>query len=825
MDVIVKGSPSIEIGFEGKVADSYKAVDSALSTTSENPVQNKVVTEELGKKVNSSDLATINGQRIDEGGNIEIEGGMSEDEKTELNEKLTELSEEISWIHDPNDGFDPSIAQAYEEGLQECYIDSNKMPNIDWILIQCYVLSGKPCLYIRYKLVDQDPDYLVLAVPFSNINNFEQYNIFKDEECVGYIVFKDKQKFIDNPRDAGVPFNLNKVLRGNMPNVFAIADNAVTTEKIANNAVTTEKIARKAISKEKTDFIEVKVGNQLYDKSSMGVVGSWYYFGGASGVGNVVSLITNQYTGQYTAIKIPINWLKQITLSQEESLDGRVYSYHFVDDNMVALDYQINVKGILRIGYTLDIVEGASYLLLNILKYDESLFMANEGSEMLPYEPYKEDTYVNGINISSKDTKDKTSIELSLPNTIYAVVGDTLQLFYRGIIKAVNPYNYDILVRCEKGNQYPRYYEYKPVASDVGDVPFSICVKDNDGNVLAEKSCNIRVVNVPTTANSINVACFGDSLTAAGTWCSEAYRRIAKTGGNPIGNGLSAVKFIGAMDNNGAGYFGVGGWTWNNYITVGSQAFRFSVSGVTAISVGAYYTNNGGSFQVIEVNITDGEGTILCTSSTTPLSSGKLVKSSGAGDAEITYSSYVQDASNPLWDNNKMTFIPYVDKYGNGKLDIVYTLLSWNGHTPNCVDFTSIINQAKQFADTLHMEYPSAKLKILGLQVPSINGGMGANYGATGKSYSDTFGMVTTVLNLNKAYQDFANSEGYSDFVEFVNVSSQFDSEYNMPSRNTYVNTRNTSITEVRGTNGVHPSTEGYMQIADVVYRNMIANL
>ena len=96
MDVIVKGSPSIEISFEGKVADSYKAVDSALSTTSENPVQNKVVTEELGKKVNSSDLATINGLRIDEGGDIEIEGGMSEDEKAELNEKLTELSAKVN---------------------------------------------------------------------------------------------------------------------------------------------------------------------------------------------------------------------------------------------------------------------------------------------------------------------------------------------------------------------------------------------------------------------------------------------------------------------------------------------------------------------------------------------------------------------------------------------------------------------------------------------------------------------------------------------------------------------------------------------------------
>ena len=53
----------------------------------------KTINEELGKKVNSSDLATINGLRIDEGGDIEIEGGMSEDEKAELNEKLTELSE------------------------------------------------------------------------------------------------------------------------------------------------------------------------------------------------------------------------------------------------------------------------------------------------------------------------------------------------------------------------------------------------------------------------------------------------------------------------------------------------------------------------------------------------------------------------------------------------------------------------------------------------------------------------------------------------------------------------------------------------------------
>lgn len=59
MDVIVKGSPSIEIGFERKVVDSYKEVDSALSESSVNPVQNKVVTAELNKKATKTEVSAL----------------------------------------------------------------------------------------------------------------------------------------------------------------------------------------------------------------------------------------------------------------------------------------------------------------------------------------------------------------------------------------------------------------------------------------------------------------------------------------------------------------------------------------------------------------------------------------------------------------------------------------------------------------------------------------------------------------------------------------------------------------------------------------------
>lgn len=74
--------------------DDVGNIDSSLSTTSENPVMNKVVTEELNKKLESSDMATINGQPLTEGGNIEVEAEPYDD--TEIRDNLSELEEEIA---------------------------------------------------------------------------------------------------------------------------------------------------------------------------------------------------------------------------------------------------------------------------------------------------------------------------------------------------------------------------------------------------------------------------------------------------------------------------------------------------------------------------------------------------------------------------------------------------------------------------------------------------------------------------------------------------------------------------------------------------------
>lgn len=420
-------------------------------------------------------------------------------------------------------------------------------------------------------------------------------------------------------------------------------------------------------------------------------------------------------------------------------------------------------------------------------------------------------------------------IHISLPDTINAIVGDTLQLFFRGMLQVVDPYQYDILVTCSKGNKYPRYWQYTPTVADIGTTTFTVTVKDNDRNVLSSKTCQLVTKNVvQSPAANLNVACFGDSLTAAGVWCAEADRRLTGTGGTPAGKALTNIAFVGSKQNGTTGYFGVGGWTWESYTQQGRPAYRFQVTGVTSLAVGAVYTNNGNTFTIMEVNVTEGAGNILCSVtslSPAPSASGTLTKSSGTGDATITYTSVAQDTQNPLWDwdNNKMSFIPYANAVAGGTIDVVYTLLSWNGQTPGRVDFTSVLNQIKIFADTLHAEFPNAKLKIMGVQVPSVRGGMGANYGATGTSYADGYGMVVTALNQNDAYQEFANRPEYSGFVEFVNVSAEFDTEYNMPHADRAVNTRNT-VTEWVDTNGVHPDTNGYLSIGDVCYRNFVAN-
>lgn len=424
-------------------------------------------------------------------------------------------------------------------------------------------------------------------------------------------------------------------------------------------------------------------------------------------------------------------------------------------------------------------------------------------------------------------------IDISLPDTISAVVGDTLQLFIRGIVKAVNPYNYDVVITCSKGQMYPRYFEFTPSAQDIGTIPFNIKVKNSDGTVLSQKDCNIVVksaVKAPTSQK--NVLCLGDSLTDDRVWSKEMFRHLAQTGGTPAGLGYSNIEFVGRKKFTSGdvtqGVEGNRGWSWKDYLTVGRKAFTFTITAPSIMpSVEAVYKDtNNKTYTMWWDYSTTSIKMIVDDMVSTPPASGTLTKVSGNGDSTLNYSAVVESSGNPFWDDStsSLNFKNYVDKWCGGQVDIIYVLLTWNGQTGNRTDFSAFTNYAKTLFTHIKSQYPNIIIRLMGVQVPDLRQGERVDGSPKENTYTDQYGLVCTCLNMNEAYQKLANEDGYSSYVKFVNVSSQVDSEYNMPYTPKAVNTRNSSVTEDIGTNDVHPSDAGYLQIGDIGYRNFVVD-
>lgn len=413
-----------------------------------------------------------------------------------------------------------------------------------------------------------------------------------------------------------------------------------------------------------------------------------------------------------------------------------------------------------------------------------------------------------------------------LPDNLYAVVGDKLQLFVRGIIEAQNPYNLPYVINSTVGNSYPRYFEYTPVALDVGTKSLSVKILNYDYSVLNTKTVNLNVSN-PTgqPASPKNILTLGDSLTAPGTWSAELYRRLTQTGGTPAGLGYGNINFIGDKALPGyptQAYTGYGGWTYGQYNGTSATTYGHVLTGSfdkDKSDVNSVWQASNGS--TWNIGYTRGGLKIYGSGVLPP--SGTLTHVSGATHtSNIVYSSATTEPETPFWDsaNNRLSFSAWASRNNYSSIDAVYVLLGWNDvFSPNKTDFTSLVSNAKTFLNQFHADFPNAIVRIVGIEVPSVNGGLGANYGSS--ESAEFYGMVRTANSLNMEYQNLANDPAYSSWVKFISIAPQFDSENNMPQSLTPVNSRN-SATEYRGTNGVHPSTSGSYQIADAVYREFV---
>ena len=138
------------------------------------------------------------------------------------------------------------------------------------------------------------------------------------------------------------------------------------------------------------------------------------------------------------------------------------------------------------------------------------------------------------------------SLGHSMPSTIYGLEGRELNIYFRNFIKLnfdISTYRLDVV--CTKGEQDDKRWFYTPVASDAGNLSWSLNIYFN--NVLV-KTITTTIV-IKTLASSGNVTrkllVIGDSTTSDGTALGELQNLFATNYGGGIAiSGITRPAYV-----------------------------------------------------------------------------------------------------------------------------------------------------------------------------------------------------------------------------------------------------------------------------------------
>lgn len=415
------------------------------------------------------------------------------------------------------------------------------------------------------------------------------------------------------------------------------------------------------------------------------------------------------------------------------------------------------------------------------------------------------------------------------------VIGDQFELFYRGVISSMNPYKYYIYVYCEKGNSYPRVFRYTPKDGEEGDYELTLTLYNDYHEEIETAKTILHVVKPCAPERKLNVLCFGDSLTFNGVWPYEGYRRFTHEDGEPKGLGFKdSLNFIGKCKKEEIGYEGYGGWQWRHFDLNEAVSPQSSVW----VNVKEHHFDENDQHSVFS-----SDGLLWILESITPkrlkfkrgsnnfsclptINNHFIHVEGGIHQEDFDIESYEFEQSNPFYDEEIKgpNFSKYALSQGVETIDYIYILLTWNGqYRAYNDDFSHYEPHINSILRRIHKDFPNCKVGLIGIQSPSVTGGISANYGCHGY-YHDVFGEVVSAYNYSVYLENLAYRDEYKDYVRYIDMKAQFDVEYNMPHASFKVNNRS-NITEELGTNGVHPTMEGYLQIGDVFYRALVSDI
>ena len=415
------------------------------------------------------------------------------------------------------------------------------------------------------------------------------------------------------------------------------------------------------------------------------------------------------------------------------------------------------------------------------------------------------------------------SAYLSLPKRYILIEGDTFELFRTGVVMANDPYAYNWRVECEKGAVFTRKYTYTPAVGDAGCYPMTITLEDDEGTVIDRKVVTLEVLPEPVQpAREINIACIGDSLTGGGQWVSEFARRLTTSGASeagPEGWGFSGFHFRGSIPAaHGAYHEGYGGWSFKCFNSDReSGRFWWITPSVMPVDEDqhAHYRDSEGKLWCLET-VSDREVKFICRNDNTRAPAGTLRWAfGGKSHADFEILSSRRASGNPFWDesNGKVDFARWGRIRGVPGLDIACVLLGWNSTmTPE----EEYLDHVRTFIRNLHTAYPDCRIVLMGLQIPSQDG-FGQSYGCDW-NWRD---KVDYIAQMDRRYERIAAE---FEKVTFHSLAGQFDCEYGYPVVEEAPNVRS-SARILRQSNCVHPSDEGFLQVADAMIRAVVGEL